>query len=233
MKPKNEANFKLALLSGLSIGFFMQTKFPIIFPILFILETIFLFKNRLKKEYLVYLIGAVMGTLIPYINYFILGHSIFDFMRLQKFIISFYDKSLLTPHIGAIWETLIFGKFKEIFGENYINVSEWWIIWPISSGLFMFSSLLIFLKKNSNDIVKGLIIFVLFSLLILTIIPSYPRYLLVIIPFIYILSGYFINTYLDNRFKIFIFLILPFYGIFNAWFFLIPKPDWTIKKFLL
>ncbi len=220
-----------ALVAGISLGFFTQIKLPILFPILFIIESFIFVRNKLKKEYIIYLIGFLTGVFFPYTQYFLLGHSLLDFIRFQKYIVSFYYKSQLVNHLGAIWQSLVVGSFINISGDGFTRVLEWWLLWPVSFIVSIFTFFHLLVKKDKNIILKVIGFFVFFSLLIFGLIPSYPRYLVIIIPFLYIFFVFFIDKFINNKYKPLLYVIIVFYGLINSFLFLFPKPDTVINNF--
>lgn len=230
LKPKGKNNLLISIISGASLGLFAQTKLPILFPIILPLELFFFIKGKMVKEYLLYIFGFLVGIFLPFIQYFLLGYSIVDFLKLQKFIISFYRESGLSSHFGAIWQALLLGRFPEINGASFVKVSEWWILWPISFVGAVSSMFLVF-KQKQNLLLKGLVVFVFLGLLVYGVIPSYPRYLLIIIPFLYILFTYVLNSKVKEQYKKIMFIIILIVGVINSYLFLFPKPDSLLNNF--
>ena len=64
-KSGKQKNSYYLILSGLSLGFFAQSKFPILFPVIFIFELFWVYKNKLINKYLFYLAGLILGILLP------------------------------------------------------------------------------------------------------------------------------------------------------------------------
>lgn len=230
LSPKNKHNKLYSVICGLSLGFFVQSKLPVLLPIIFILELLYFFKNKYIKNYLFYLFGFALGVLIPYVQYFLLGHSILDFIKLQKYIIVFYKKSEIVTHVWAIWQTLVLGIFPNISSIGVIKVMEWSILWPISLVISIYAFYNIFKDKNKY-FWKSLSIFTLLGLLIFGLIPSYPRYLLLIIPFLYLFVAYAININFNKIITNFFIVLFLFYGLINSFLFLIPKPDMVLNDF--
>lgn len=219
-----------AVLSGLSLGFFIETKTPILLPIIFFLETIYFLRKGFKKEYIVFLLGIILAIFFAYTRYFLLGHSLMDFLKLQKYIASFWLQTKLDVHVNAIWQTLLFGKFPHITTGISSTVSEWWIIWPVITILGVSSIYWIFSKKESL-IWKGIAVFILGSLIIYTFIPAYPRYLLIVLPFLYLLSVKALNNFVGPRSKKFLYIGILLYGLLHARIFLLPSSDPVLNDF--
>lgn len=221
----------LSLMAGLFLGFFTQTKPAILFPVLFILEAGFLFWNKLWKETFIFNFGIAAGVLLVYIPYFSHGHNLIDFLKLQKYIIAFYTKSQLVVHKEAIWQTLFLGKFPDITSRIPTNITEWWILWPIVTFIGILVSVMFIFRRNSSLFQKGLALFVLISLIIFTLIPSYPRYLLILLPFLYLFSVYITDKFLKKELKLVMLSIILIYGLIHSTYYLLPKPDSLLKNF--
>lgn len=230
LSKSNKCNWLYSLIYGISLGFFVQSKLPVLLPIIFILELFYFLKNHYFKIYLFYLLGFTLGLLIPYAQYFLLGHSMIDFIKLQKYIIVFYKKSQIVTHIGAIWQALILGTFPNISSSGISRVMEWSLFWPVSFGISIYAFLNIFKEKNKY-FWKGLGIFILLGLLIFGFLPSYPRYLLLIIPFLYFFVAYIVDINFNKTYSKIIIIIFLFYGLVNSFIFLIPKPDVVLNDF--
>ena len=231
LNKKNNNNYLFSLLCGLSLGLFAQTKLPVLLPVILVLEFALFFKNKFKKEFVLYIIGFLAGIFIPYLQYFLLGNSLIDFIKLQKYIWAFYQSSLLVTHFGAIWQSLLLGDFPNISGSGFTRIIEWWFLWPLAFLVSLPCILKLFTKKNKDLILKGIALFLLSELIIFALIPSYPRYLVIVIPFIYILSVYFIENYLHFKYKNFIYVLISLIALLNSFLFLIPKPEIVLNDF--
>ena len=219
------------LSSGLSLGLFAEVKPPIIFPVIFILETIFLFYKGLKKEYLFFILGLMFGIVLPYLRFVYLGNGIIDILKVHKFMADIYLQSQLKTHIGAIWLTLLTGKFPNIITGSLINVSEWWILWPLITFFGIIIAIFSLFSKSIPVLNKGFAVFLLIVLILFTVIPSYPRYLVIILPFLYLFGIKFTQIFLSKNKVIALYLILLTYGAINSFFFLLPKPESSLNGF--
>src|SRR3989344_4353489 len=228
---KNNKVFVFSIVSGISLGLFAETKTPILLPSILLLESVcFVYKKKIK-EYFVFIFGVFIGILIPYSKFFLDGNSFLDFLRLQKYVVDFYLKSQVVAHKEAIWQTLFLGKFPNISDGSFTSVSEWWIMWPVISGVGIFSSLIFLFKKNVKLIWKGIAFFILSSLVMYTFIPAYPRYLVIILPFFYILFVKAIVSIISKRKATLIFVTILVYGTIHATFFLQPRPEVVLNNF--
>lgn len=85
--------------------------------------------------------------------------------------------------------------------------------------------------KSMPILNKGFAVFLLTVLILFTVIPSYPRYLVIILPFLYLFGIKFMQVFINRNKVIVLCLILLVYGIINSFFFLLPKPESTLGGF--
>ncbi len=220
-----------SMVSGLALGFFTQSKFPILLPIIFIFETYWFIKNKLVKEYFWFLCAFGTGIILPYLRYFALGHSLIDFLRLNKYIVSFYLKSQLTTHYGAFLDSLFLGNFPSIAGAGIDRVYEWTLFWPLSFIISLFLTVKWLLKGTKDKFIKYIGILTMISVIVFSLIPSYPRYLLLVLPFTYLLSAYFIKNLIKGKLQAILLILIPIIGLLNCWVYLIPNPRQTLNDF--
>ncbi len=176
-------------LSTLFWACFINTKAP---PVSFLLLAgvfvCFLIyrKNWLDlKKWLFSLILLPLVTGLVYFRYFWLGHSLRDFLGLQKWVFHFYQQGV-QGKLGAVWSMLFTGRWHAWWQSDPVIVSEWRLTWPLI-GLSFFS---LFLRLKKMQVFPGLILIFLWSLaylLFLSFAPLWPRYLLIWLPFGYTL----------------------------------------------
>ncbi|MCL6096458.1 MAG: hypothetical protein M1444_02115, partial [Patescibacteria group bacterium] len=221
----------LALLSGLSLGFFTETKLPLLLPVIIILEFLYLFKQKLLSKFFWIIFGFTIGIFIPYLRYFELGNSLKDYLRLHKYMISYYaaGKNQLFPL--SIWESLLIGYFPTVATGLLIKIHNWWPILPFITIFGLASAIKVFFGKKQSLFLKVLAVFVFALLFTYTIIPSYARYLTLVIPFLYIFSALLLKKYASRQISIGIFIIIAVAGLFYSLYLLIPSADDALYNF--
>lgn len=123
--------------------------------------------------------------LLTYFRYFWLGHSLRDFLGLQKWILNFYA-------IGAkgtfamVFPMLLFNRWQT-WWSGVVKISEWQISWPILPVVSVWY-LVFSIWGKRLDYFSLLLIWVIIYLAFLSFIPVWPRYFLNLLPFLYILS---------------------------------------------
>jgi len=202
---------KKYILSSLFLGCFASIKYPV--GSLFLIFPMFLWvyrfdKNNLKK-FLLSLILFPCVFLLSYLMYFLKGGSIIGFLGVQKWIIHFYSSGAKAG-VGIVYPLLLFGKWFTWF-NGIQKVEEWNVAWAISLIGTLFASIsLVFsrvrvkekkTKKQNNDSLYLLLFWIVSYLVFLTFTPVFPRYLLLLLPFMYNLTVWFIENYLYPRFS--------------------------------
>jgi hypothetical protein len=202
---------KKYLFTGLFAGFFANTKSLV--SSVFLVSVVFLVtelctylreQDKDLKQLLLtgvnFILGIVIATLASYSVYFLKGNGFVDFLKLQKYILNFYM-------IGAK------GKFANVFSILLLNRWDtWWngiqkvqsyfITWPL--GLLLSAGSVFFIRNNINRRERGLIfskVWMLIYLLFLSLIPVWPRYLLIYLPFAYLNSFTFLQDLFNNKKK--------------------------------
>ncbi|PIY94076.1 MAG: hypothetical protein COY68_03590 [Candidatus Levybacteria bacterium CG_4_10_14_0_8_um_filter_35_23] len=217
-----------ALISGLSLGFFTETKLPLLLPIIILLETLYLIKKRLFLSFIFLVLSFCFGVLVPYLRYFELGNSLIDYLKLHKYFLFYYasGKNQLFPL--AIWQSLFIGYFPDVVSGKLNRITDWWPILPLATFFGLAGGIKVFFQKNSLIFLRGLSILVFTLLAIYTLIPSYARYLVLVIPFLYILAASLFKKYTQNIVSCLLFIVLCFFGLAYSSYLLLPNPENTL-----
>ena len=191
---------KRYLLAAVFLGFMMSTKSAlatfVLVQMTFVLY--FLFKRNwygLKKWILSSIIALVV-FIISYFRFFWLGNSFLDFLKVQKWIINFYSIGA-KAQLGSVWLMLASGKWLT-WWNGVQHVPEWWIGWTALLVLFV-GYLVRLVKEREFKHVPLVAIWLLIYLFFLTFIPVWPRYLLLVLPFLYIVAFIVLKELLAKR----------------------------------
>lgn len=144
------------------------------------------------KRYLLYLPISLGVFTLCYLQFFLLGHSFIEFLKVQKYAINFYAIGAKAVPL-SIWHIIFTGSWPTWFG-TVEKVREWSILWPVMLVLTFISLIFLLVKKNKKTmmIVVGLWVIVYFAFL--HIVPIFPRYLLLVLPFMYNLTIWLIPS---------------------------------------
>lgn len=221
-------------LLGVMFGLFAATKAPIFSPFLglVILGSLW-WQYRQLKPLIIFLAAAFVTYLAPYLPYFSLGHSFRDWLGVQKWILQFYRHSYLQPNLGSTLTTLLFNRYQNLFSHAWENSSQWSLSWPITTVLTVIWSWQILRSKTKDrrrNVWIPLMGFLTLMILFLSIIPFWSRYLLPIVPLLYI--GAF--AFLAQNYKKLVWILpaallgINFLASTTIFF---PTPETTVKQF--
>lgn len=120
-----------------------------------------------------------------YIQYFILGHGIREFLGVQKYVMHFYSIGA-KGHINDIWSILISGQWLGPDGRLTV-VRDWQITWIVLIFSLLWFWYSFFVNKYIHKEILLIAVWSSLYLLFLTFagVPVFPRYLLVVLPFLY------------------------------------------------
>lgn len=193
----------LLFFSGLALGFFIETKPPILAPLLIILEAGYFSYKRKFTVLAILLTGTVTGVFLPYFRYFQNGHSLIDYVRLHKYMTSIYTGGRNELHAGAILQAIFTGYFPDVVNGTATRYGEWTPILPAIFFLGLLSAVLIFIHERKNVYLSGIALFTVASVIIFSSVPSYPRYLLVTMPYVILCAVYLLRKTGKHRFLIY------------------------------
>ena len=233
---KPSRTLTVTLISGFVLGCFASVKFPVFTPIVALGGLIVLWrKGRSMKLMAGLALAAIAGYLLPYVQYFRLGHSLIDWLKVQKWMFAFYRESALKP----VWEnaaaTLLSGWQKNLFTHAWrpaeISSSAWPIITIVA--LFSFFHMSKTKKRHQNLLIWRIIIFWSCAFLIVfTVVPFWTRYLLLLLPLLYLATGSVLTTLRNRHVKFILFLSLITANLAGSLVILFPTPEKTVQQFL-
>ncbi len=181
----------LAVLSGAAVCLFFETKMQTLFPVLVLLETAYLVKKRWWKEVFAYYAGFGVAVLLVYARYFMLGHSILELVKFHKYIATIYLISKLPLHPLGVLQSLFTGKVPNVNSGNLETVIEWTYLWPILGAIGLGVAVYVLYSKKETLVWRGMALILIASIIMYMRIPFYSRYLLLVLPFIYLLVAKF------------------------------------------
>jgi len=187
---------KYFLFSILSLSAVATTK---MYPLSLVVGGIFILFLVLRKDffrlrrYLRYLPFGILLYFIIYMPFFF-HNSLFDFAYLHYWIVHFVRNQVPNYHFFEILRILFLGKWLFWIPDppnvNFIleirSVPQWSFLWAIGAILTLFGFFKSLLRKEFDNkflvrlVVIGYLLFFLFSL-------PYPRYILPILPFLYLI----------------------------------------------
>lgn len=178
------------------VGFVMLSNS--IFSGLVLLFVLFIFSIvKQKKDSNKFFLGILIITFIylsGYLVYFI-NHDFLGFVKMHVDLVRFFRSYVPEYPKGEIFRIIFFAQWKKWFGDfGLIHVSQWTPLWPTC----IFFSLVFFRKMKREAYL--LYFWVLAWLIFISFKIVFPRYLLVIEPFIYILATYVFANLVKNKY---------------------------------
>lgn len=176
------------LLSGITLGLFMSVKPPFFALVILLVYGVSLVLQRksVLRPLLWIVLSAGAAYIATYIRMFMLGGNFIHFLQVQKYIFHFYSTGAKAV-IGAAIPMLVNGTWVTWFGAP-VKVTEWTVLWPLSivGSLVACAALLKDKGRSSGVVFHALWVIGYLAFLIVT--PLFPRYLLLLLPFMYNLS---------------------------------------------
>jgi hypothetical protein len=218
--------------TGICLGFYSQTKLPILTPFLFALGLINFWKLGYLNKIPFFILATIVGYILPYIPYFMMHHSFFDWVKLQKWVISFYGQSQLKANIGSVLTTLLANHYQDLFSRNFVTSSQWSLTWPLTIILGIIGMMIVVRKKIDwqTEKISPLIFFIVSSIGVYLFLPFWTRYLIIIIPFLYMISIYFLHK-ISNHLAIAVICIFTFINLSNSFSLIFPTPESNFRQF--
>lgn len=223
------------VLAGVALGIFSAIKYPIFSIILLAGGGLYIWKKSRSVSSILVFGACTIGTyMLSYIQYFLLGHSLVDWLRLQKYMFAFWKGSTLAPNTGSIWITLLANHYQNLFSRLWETVPEWSLSWPviiILNGYLAFR----FLKQKPRHLHAWLVTVwfsVFLFMMFYTFVPFWTRYLLLIVPFLYVGAMAAIKTIPSKRVIIIITLAILAFNAYTGWHGIFPTPESDVKQFV-
>lgn len=193
------------LLANIFLGCFISTKFfatgiTIIVAWLFVLT---IHKNIKHIQSLCMTLPlSVLILVISYLRLFFLRYSLRDVLGVQKWIFLYHKSQLILPF--SIWPLLLFNKWYVWFGNTpVISDSQWSITWPIITILSIVTIFLYVIKFiDRNESVEVIMSWIICYLLFFSFGQISSRYLVILIPALYIITTFGIVQVIRKFYKL-------------------------------
>lgn len=227
----NKKNILSTGLAGLLLGLFAGVKFPIFAPILAFFGGVYIFQKTKRRKFLfVYAGSALGGYMLPYVPYFLLGHTFSEWLLVQRWVVSFYRHANLNPTWGSALANLFVGRYQNIFSREWIAASHYSIGWTIASFMGIGGAARLFLrpkKQSMTHVVAGAL---MLFLLLQCATPFWTRYLVLLLPLMYVSMVLALPRY-AKRIQILLVALTVAGNIWASVPILFPTPEATIKQF--
>lgn len=172
------AGFGLGLASGVKLG--VYTPLAVLFA-----ESALVYLKKYKSA-VIYPFVVVGGYLGSYFMYFIKHPNPIPWLRLHEKTIDFYTNGDISTSFFNQWRLIFLNQYEGWWNPGQItNINDWSLLLPVGTIAF---AVTLYKAIKKRDVVWFYISGLVASVLIVnTIIPIYPRYLMPAIPFFAVL----------------------------------------------
>jgi hypothetical protein len=220
----------IASTAGVCVGLFAGTKFPVLAPILFVTGALYLWLNdRRIRIILIFTAAATAGYLLPYARYFALGHTLFDWVKVQKFMVSFYLHGNLTPTWGSAIVTMLRGSYQNIFSRLWFAAPQWSPVWALLVFVPIVSLISFRKDKTWSTPLVVIAMLALLFMVFFSMIPFWTRYLTLLLPLCYILAGAS-TARMPAKTAALLFAVVLIANGMSSYAVLFPTPEATVSQ---
>lgn len=222
----------LIVFSGVILGLFSATKLPVLTPLVLATGLWYIWVETKKVRYAgLLLLGTIAGYVLPYTVYFLRGNTIIDWLKIQKWIITFYRQSNIPPTWGSSITTLLTGSYQNLFSHLWERAGEWTPVW----GVFFLMALafgVLWIRNRKKYLSMTLTLGLLFTIIgVFAIIPFWIRYLVVVLPLLYI-AGTALLTRLTPKMQFLCITVFLTVNIVASLHVLFPPATATVNQFI-
>lgn len=187
---------KFLILSFLTLGLVAVTKFWITSFVIYIIWLLYILikKNRaVTVKFILFSPTILITMLLTYIPAFLQGTTLREFFGVQKYIYSFHQTKLNFDPL-AVWDLLIFNRWHSFSGIRHSV--DWQITWPFITILSVAAIIIILRRKKLKGTIGMIGIWVMTYFVLLSLSSILSRYLIPVLPALYILNFWLIKEYL-------------------------------------
>lgn len=185
-----------------SLGLVMSTKFWVTGFMIFIIWFVYGALSKNISRLVLFVLTAplsIITMMVVYLPSFLQGDSVKNFFGVQHYIYAFHQgKFNFDP--TAVWDLLLLNRWH-VPWENAVKQStDWQWTWPLITSLSVLA--IVKIIKSRNNLVKGQGLFSIWIIIyfgLLSVGTVLPRYLLPVLPALYVLSFWFIKESLERR----------------------------------
>jgi len=189
------------LVAMLMLGFVMSVKFWVTGVVIYVIWLIHKIFAKNIKGLLRFLVTSpliIFSMLLVYLPSFLQGDSLRRFFGVQKYIFEFHRAKIHMDPV-AVWDLLFFNRWH-VPWEGVIKQSvDWQWTWPLITAFSLITAAIVCRQKISKGLTSeiGVVVIWLVAYFFLLLVGAVvPRYLLPVMPAMYILSFWLIKEFL-------------------------------------
>lgn len=184
------------VLAGIFLGCFISTKFFMSGTTIIAAVGLWILLNKQYKQlwkFFLSVMTAVGILLLSYARVLAFGYSIRELFGIQKYVFLYHKSQIILPF--SVWPLLLLNKWYVWFGDKpVISDSQWLFTWPLITIIAFVTMGFYLLKKIEWK--KELEIPMLWTVCYLSFLSlgqTFSRYLLLVIPILYLICIYGID----------------------------------------
>ena len=234
IRAKNSPMISI-LLAGVALGIFSAVKYPIFSVILALAGAFYIWRARQSvRDMVVFLASAILTYLTSYLQYFLLGHTITDWLGVQKWMFSFYTHGMLSANTGSIWTTLLFNRYQNLFTKQWETVPEWSITLPAATIACVYLCYRFFRDKRKSPYMWQALLgaSVVLIMVFYTFTSFWTRYLLLIVPFLYLGAVAALRIMRNTKIAALCIILFIAVNAYSAVQTIFPTPEQDVRQFV-
>lgn len=194
IKYKTSFANKDLLISGAWLGLATGTKVPFYVPMVFLVDSWFLFRLKKIDKIWLFVISGLVGYMASFFCYFVKHPNPIPWIRLHSKMVGFYLNGWSNQDVANMFRAIFIGKFRQLWtGRPDLEWNGWSIILPIGTiGLvFILTRFGKIIRQNLN---LAYLTLIGSGYLLATIyVDFWPRYLVPIIPILTLISVWWLK----------------------------------------
>ncbi|MCR4326735.1 MAG: hypothetical protein NUV52_03705 [Candidatus Roizmanbacteria bacterium] len=177
------------LLAGVGLGAFMAIKIGFFVVPIIIADVYLLWQSKKPLSVLLGIAGtAGLSYIATFAPYFMQGNSFMSFLKAEKWTLHFYLSSQAQPFYPAPLTALLMGLNRSWSGgQLWSSIDEWTLLWPL---MLLFLGISCILWKSLTVLMRYVTFLTLGLILATALVPFFARYLLLVMPFLAILTTF-------------------------------------------
>lgn len=192
------------ILSSISLGGMISVKFFITGVVVVLSWYLFLlFRKDLKKAIFlsISLPSSLIVLVLSYIKIFLNGYTLRNVFGIQKWIFLYHSSKL--THVFTVWPLIFLNRWYVWWGDKpVLKEVSWQITWPLVTAITFLIIVLYLLKILSKKReVEPIMLWVICYSLFISFGQANARYLIPLLPFLYLISFYGIGEVMKEYIK--------------------------------
>lgn len=218
---------------GLTLGLFSATKFPLLTPSIFFLISYYFVAKHKYLSVITMGICTILAYIATYTQYFLVGHTIIDLLKVQKYMMHFYRSSGVLPTFGSALLSLAIGMQQNLFTRKFEFSHIYTPTWLFFSGFYLYKCVRSIRSHTfeNNFLYRIIFFWIGVSILTFSCTSFWSRYLLIVIPFVYIIGMQLLTTNTSKNIQYTCIGLCLIFNISNSYQILFPTSESSFSQF--